>query len=143
MQSNRVEIVGYLASKPVIRRMPSGAAVANVRLGETYRFTDSGGNWHKQTNWHNLSFYDPLSTVAAGFEKGDNLFVEGRIQQRKFTPSDGITRTVYEVVVRCCHLVADPDTASNDVLVSASDDQGDRLVELVKEGKTDETWPVG
>lgn len=143
MQNNRVELAGYLASKPVVRRMPSGATVANVRLGETYRFSDRSGNWHKQTNWHNLSFYDPLAISAAKFEKGDNLFVEGRIQQRKFTPSDGVTRTLYEIVVRSCHLVADSGSTSGDLLEQSADSQACQTGELLKEEKTDETWPIG
>ena len=123
MQNNRVVIAGYLASKPAVRRMPSRAAVANVRLGETYRFSDSSGNLHKQTNWHNLAFYDPLALVAARFEKGDNLFVEGRIQQRKVTPSDGVTRTLYEIVVRSCHLVADSSNLSDELARTSPDKQ--------------------
>jgi single-strand DNA-binding protein len=136
MQSNRVEICGYLASKPALRFLPSGAGVANVRLGETYRFADSGGNWHKQTNWHSLSFYDPLAKVAVTFDKGDNLFVEGRIQQRKFTPADGVPRTVYEIVVKSCHLVMDARDTSEPAVEAPEEATSE-----VRNG--DETWPVG
>ena len=86
MQRNRLEVVGYLATKPALRYLPSGTPVANVRLGESYRYQDGDGKSQQHTNWHNLSFYGDLSRVATTFEKGDNIFVEGTIEQRQFTP---------------------------------------------------------
>jgi single-strand DNA-binding protein len=109
MQKNRIEVAGYLAAKPEVRFLPSGTPVANARLGESYSFKDSGGKQQKHTNWHSLSFYGDLSTLASGFDKGDNLFVEGSVEQRQFAPkADGIKRTVHEIIVRSCHLIAPP-----------------------------------
>jgi single-strand DNA-binding protein len=107
VQKNRIEVAGYLASRPEIRYLPSGTPVANVRLGESYSFKDSEGKPQKHTNWHSLSFYGELSAIAATYEKGDNLFVEGSVEQRQFAPkSDGVKRTVHEIIVRSCHLIA-------------------------------------
>ena len=103
---NRIEVSGYLADTPARRYLGSGTPVANVRLGETYGFRDRDGNIQKQTNWHSLSFYSELADLAMTFEKGDHLFVEGTIEQREFTPKDGSPRTVNEIVVRTCHLIA-------------------------------------
>jgi single-strand DNA-binding protein len=109
MQKNRIEVEGYLASKPSRRYLHSGMAVSNVRLAETYTYKDSQGNLKRHTNWHSLSFYGDLADVAVSFDKGDRLFVEGSTQQRKFTPAkDGVQRTVHEIIVRNCHLVAPP-----------------------------------
>lgn len=103
MQRNRLEVVGYLAAKPAVRYLPSGMPVANARLGESYRYQDADGKPQQHTNWHSLSFYGDLSKVALTFDKGDNIFVEGTIEQRQFTPKgDGVQRTVHEVVVRSC-----------------------------------------
>jgi single-strand DNA-binding protein len=78
MQRNRLEVVGYLsAAKPALRYLPSGTPVANVRLGESYRYQDGDGKPQQHTNWHNLSFYGDLSRVATTFEKGDNIFRRG------------------------------------------------------------------
>ena len=106
MQMNRVEICGYLSKRPEIRYLPSGTPVANVRLGQSYRYQDGNKQWQEHTNWHNLSFYGELSNVALGFDKGDNIYVEGTIEQREFTPKDGSPRTINEVVVRHCHAIA-------------------------------------
>jgi len=75
MQRNRLEVVGYLATKPALRYLPSGTPVANVRLGKV-TIQDGDGKPQQHTNWHNLSFYGDLSRVATTFEKGDNIFIE-------------------------------------------------------------------
>jgi single-strand DNA-binding protein len=142
MQRNRLEVIGYLALKPALRRLPSGTSVANVRLGESYRYQDPDGKSQQQTNWHNLSFYGDLSRVAMTFEKGDNIFVEGTIEQRQFTPKgDGAQRTVHEVVVRSCHLIAAPrGTTTKGAAASAPEEP---VPDLQKGGISHEDWPVG
>ncbi len=106
MQKNRIELAGYLAARVELRFLPSGTKVANVRLGETYRFTGSDGKQQSHTNWHNLVFYNEVADVAATYEQGENIYVEGTLQQRKFTPADGVTRTVHEIHVKACHVIA-------------------------------------
>jgi single-strand DNA-binding protein len=143
MQRNRLELVGYLAAKPSFRRLPSGTPVANVRLGESYRYQDGDGKPQQHTNWHSLSFYGDLSLVAATFDKGDNIFVEGTIEQRQFKPKgDGIERTVQEVVVRSCHLIAAPRrTTGPRAKASASEECA---VPDLQSGAIDhDGWPVG
>ena len=136
MQRNRFEVIGYLAVKPALRRLPSGTPVANVRLGESYRYQDPDGKSQQQTNWHNLSFYGDLSRVAMTFEKGDNIFVEGNIEQRQFTPKgDGAQRTVHEIVVRNCHLIAAPRGATTKVEAA--------VLDLQKGVTNHDDWPVG
>src|SRR5690242_19147406 len=99
MQMNRVEVAGFLSKKPEIRYLPSGTPVANVRLGQSYRFQDGNKQWQERTNWHNLSFYGDLSAVALGFEKGENLYIEGAIEQRDATASRVIPQPGSSAVV--------------------------------------------
>lgn len=132
MQRNRLEVMGFLAAKPVVRYLPSGTAVANARLGESYRFQDHEGKPQQQTNWHNLSFYGELAKVATGYDKGDNVFVEGTIEQRQFTPKDGGQRIVHEVVVRHCHQIVRPGRA-----------QSTAVEEPVSAEEQNDDWPVG
>ncbi len=105
MQKNRIELAGYLGGKPSVRYLPSGTPVANVRMAEGYRYTDRNNQTQEHTNWHSLVFYGDLADIAAMFEKGDNIFVEGTLQTRQFTPKDGSQRTVYEVVARTVHQI--------------------------------------
>jgi len=143
MQRNRLEVVGYLAAKPALRYLPSGTPVANARVGESYRFQDPDGKSQQHTNWHNLSFYGDLSRVAMTFEKGDNIFVEGTIEQRQFTPKgDGVQRIVHEVVVRSCHLIATPRGAAAKGTGAAAPDE--TAPPDPQNGATDhDGWPVG
>jgi single-strand DNA-binding protein len=106
MQKNRIELAGYLGAKPTVRYLPSGTPVANVRMAEGYRYTDRNNQTQEHTNWHSLVFYGDLADIASAYEKGDNLFVEGTLQTRQFTPKDGSQRTVYEVVARSVHQIS-------------------------------------
>ena len=143
MQRNRLEVVGYLAAKPALRYLPSGTPVANVRLGESYRYQDGDGKPQQHTNWHNLSFYGDLSRVATSFEKGDNVFVEGTIEQRQFTPkADGVQRIVHEVVVRNCHLIAaNRGAAAKAAAVTTPEETA--IPDLQKGATDHDGWPVG
>ena len=143
MQKNRIELAGYLAAKPEVRYLPSGTPVANARLAEGYRYKDRNEQVQEHTNWHSIVFYGELSDIAVGFDKGDNVFVEGTLQTRKFTPRDGSQRTVYEVVARSAHQIVrrngreaasdnSPDT--NDQTVPAPEEH----VETSDDG---EIWP--
>ncbi len=105
MQKNRTELAGHLAAKPNVRYLLSGNPVANVRMAEGYRYTDRNNQAQEHTNWHSLVFYGELANIAATFDKGDNIFVEGTLQTRQFTPKDGSTRTVYEIIARTVHQI--------------------------------------
>jgi len=108
MQKNRIELAGYLGGKPSVRYLPSGTPVANVRIAEGYRYTDRNNQTQEHTNWHSLVFYGDLADIVALYEKGDNIFVEGTLQTRQFTPKDGSTRTVHEIVARSAHQISKP-----------------------------------
>ena len=106
MQMNRVVIAGYVSKKPV-RHLPSGTPVANVRVGQSVRCADASGDTRELTNWHSLSFYGKLADVAQALKKGDNVYLDGRIEQRQLIARDGSKpRTVYEIVVSQCHVIA-------------------------------------
>ena len=107
MQMNRVVIAGYVSKKPEVRRLPSGTPVANVRVGESVRYADGSGETRENTNWHSLSFYGKLADIAQALKKGDNVYVDGRIEQRQLIARDSSKpRTVHEIVVSQCHLIA-------------------------------------
>ena len=114
--------------------------MANVRLGESYRFTGKDQKLKTHTNWHRLTFYNELAEFALSFEKGDNVFAEGSLQQRQFTPADGSKRTVYEVVVKSCHVIA--------ALRNGQDDLTQQTPESPNEERSgsneafDQNWPL-
>ncbi|SRR5579885_158526 len=98
MQENRFQLAGYLAARPTLRSLPSGMAVANVRLGQTYRLSRNGLP-AEHTNWFNLVFYGDLATLSMELEKGTNVYVEGSFDQRPMTDQHGHKRYAFEVTV--------------------------------------------
>src|SRR5436309_15921800 len=99
MQKNRFHLAGYLAARPALRSLPSGMAVANVRLGQTYRLSRNGLP-AEHTNWFNLVFYGDLATLAMELDKGTNVYVEGSFDQRPMTDQQGRKRYAIEVTVQ-------------------------------------------
>jgi single-strand DNA-binding protein len=143
VHKNRIELAGFLASKPECRYLPSGTPVANVRMAEGYRYTDRNNQQQEHTNWHNLVFYGDLAEIALTYEKGDNIFVDGTLQTRKFTPKDGSPRTVYEVVARTTFVIAKPRTQKE---APADNDPQGRPAAIQQTGEGDnhveeEVWP--
>jgi len=143
MQKNRIELAGYTGSKATVRYLPSGTPVANVRMAEGYRYTDRNNQTQEHTNWHSLVFYGDLAEVAALYEKGDNIFVEGTLQMRQFTPKDGSQRTVYEIIVRTVHQITKTKApkeapADNDPQVQPSSIEPGVPAEVEANG---EVWP--
>src|SRR5215470_17364756 len=107
MQMYRIVIAGYVSKAPEVRHLPSGTPVANARVGESVQYADGAGETRDHTNWHSLSFYGKLADVAQTLKKCDNIYVDGRIEQRQFIARDGSKpRTVHEIVVSHCHVIA-------------------------------------
>lgn len=121
MQMNRIELAGFLGSDPQIRYLGSGTKVATVRLAESYRFTTRDQKEQEHTNWHNLVFYGPLADIAESFKKGENIFVDGTMQVRQYTPVDGHRRTHYEVVAKTTHVIAKSSAAKEVPTVTGAD----------------------
>lgn len=142
MQKNRIELAGYLAGKPELRFLPSGTKVANVRLGETYRFADRDGKTQSHTNWHSLVFYNDIADIAMTFEQGENIHVEGSLQQRKFKPADGIMRTVHEIHVKACHIIASAGIDREIAAVQASSAEPEFISPNSVVNDTNANWPV-
>ena len=139
MQMNRIEIAGFLAARPEARYLPSGTKVANARLGESHRYKGSDNQAVTQTNWHSLTFYNSLADQALTYDKGTNLFVEGTVQQRKFTPKDGAERTVHEVIVQSCHIIGTsaPAAVASDNGAATAVSNGD-----LSHDEAVDNWPI-
>jgi single-strand DNA-binding protein len=142
MQRNRFQVAGYLAAKADCRQLPSGMKVANARLGESYRYKCKDQQIETHTNWHRLTFYGSLADVALTFNQGDNVFAEGSIQQRQYTPADGSKRTITEVVVKSCHLIAPirTHTAGDDIETQSAAGAPYESGEHTE--ATDTNWPL-
>ena len=96
---NKVILVGHLGRDPEMRYTPSGQAVANFSLATTRSRSDGNGNWIDETEWHRIIAWERLAELASqNLHKGSKVYVEGRIQSRKYTDNQGIERTSFEIV---------------------------------------------
>jgi single-strand DNA-binding protein len=97
---NKVIIVGNLGRDPEIRYMPSGDAIANIAVATSYKSKDRNtGEQKETTEWHRISFFGRLAEVVGQYlKKGSSVYVEGRLQTRKYTDKDGIERYATEIV---------------------------------------------
>ncbi|TDA45575.1 single-stranded DNA-binding protein [Burkholderia pyrrocinia] len=97
---NKVILVGNLGADPEVRYLPSGDAVANVRLATTDRYKDkASGDFKEMTEWHRVSFFGRLAEIVSEYlKKGSSIYVEGRIRTRKWQGQDGQDRYSTEIV---------------------------------------------
>jgi single-strand DNA-binding protein len=91
---NRVTIVGNLGADPETRYLPSGDAVANIRVATTDKYKDkSSGEMKEVTEWHSISFFGRLAEVVNEYlKKGASIYVEGKLKTRKWTDQAGNER---------------------------------------------------
>ena len=98
---NKATLIGRLGRDPEVRYMPNGDAVCNFSLATSEKFTDKSGNKAEKTEWHNIVIYRKLAEIAGQYlKKGSQVYLEGKIQSRKYTDKNGVERTAYEIV---CH----------------------------------------
>jgi single-strand DNA-binding protein len=97
---NKVILVGNLGADPETRYLPSGDAVANIRLATTDRYKDkTSGETKEATEWHRVSFFGRLAEIVNEYlKKGSSVYIEGRIRTRKYTDQAGIEKYATEIV---------------------------------------------
>jgi single-strand DNA-binding protein len=97
---NKVIIVGNLGRDPEIRYMPSGDAIANIAVATSYKSKDRNSGEQKElTEWHRISFFGRMAEIVGQYlKKGSSVYVEGRLQTRKYTDKDGVERYSTDIV---------------------------------------------
>ena len=97
---NKVILVGNLGRDPETRYMPNGEAVANITLATTDTWKDrTSGERQEKTEWHRVTFYRRLAEIAGEYlKKGSQVYVEGRLETRKWTDKEGKDRYTTEII---------------------------------------------
>ena len=99
MSLNKVILIGRLGREPECRYLPNGDAVCNFSVATDESWKDKNGQRQTRTEWHAITMYRKLAEIAAKYlQKGSLVYLEGKIQSRKYTGKDGIERTAYEIV---------------------------------------------
>jgi single-strand DNA-binding protein len=97
---NKTIIIGNAGRAAEVRYMPNGDAVANVQLATTEKWKDKAtGEKREATEWHRITLYRKLGEIAGEYiKKGSLVFVEGKLQTRKWTDKEGIERYTTEII---------------------------------------------
>lgn len=96
---NKAMLIGNLGREPEMRYTPDGKPIATFSVATSRSRRDPNGNWMDETEWHRIVAWDRLAETASQYlHKGSKVYVEGRIQSRKYTDNGGVERTVYEIV---------------------------------------------
>ena len=97
---NKVILVGNLGRDPEVRYSPDGAAICNVSIATTSNWKDkTSGEKREETEWHRVVFYNRLAEIAGEYlRKGRAVYVEGRLETRKWTDKEGHDRYTTEII---------------------------------------------
>ena len=99
MSVNKVILIGHLGKDPETRYMTNGEAVTNATLATSESWKDKAGEKQEKTEWHNLTFYRKLAEIAGEYlKKGSLVYVEGKLQTRKWQDKDNNDRYTTEIV---------------------------------------------
>ncbi len=99
---NKVILIGNLGRDPEVRYSQSGAAIATFSIATSESWKDKNtGEKVEKTEWHRIVIYDKLAEVAKQYlRKGGQVYIEGRLQTRKWTDQSGAEKTTTEIVCR-------------------------------------------
>lgn len=107
---NKVILMGNVGQDPELRSMPNGDQVANLTIATSEVWNDKNtGEKKEQTEWHRVTFWrKPAEIIGQYVKKGDKLYVEGKLQTRKWTDQQGVERYTTEVVAEDFQLMGSP-----------------------------------
>jgi single-strand DNA-binding protein len=99
MSLNQAQIIGHLGKDPEVRYLPSGEAVANFSIATTEKWKDKAtGEPREKTEWHRISVFGRLAEIVGEYlKKGSLVFVQGKLETRKYTDAQGVERYSTEI----------------------------------------------
>jgi single-strand DNA-binding protein len=111
---NKVILVGNLGRDPEVRYMPNGEAVCNFSIATTDSWKDKSGAKQEKTEWHSIVMYRKLAEIAGEYlKKGAPVYVEGRLQTRKWQTKEGDDRYTTEIIADSMQMLGSKDGGSS------------------------------
>src|SRR3954466_12658098 len=103
---NKVILIGNLGRDPETRYMPDGGAITNISIATTESWKDKAGEKQEKTEWHRVAFFGKLAEIAGEYlKKGSQVYVEGRLQTRKWQDKDGADKYTTEIVANAMQML--------------------------------------
>ena len=118
---NKVILIGNLGKDPEVRYLDSGVAVANFSLATTESYKNKEGERVSQTEWHNVVLWRGLAEIAEKYlKKGNSVYIEGKIRNRKWEDKDGNTRYTTEILADNMTMLGKKDAGSSETSESTT-----------------------
>lgn len=96
---NKVILVGNLGQDPEVKYMPNGNAVTNISIATSESWKDQQGQLQERTEWHRVVMFRKLAEIAGQYlRKGSQVYLEGKLQTRKWQDQNGQDRYTTEIV---------------------------------------------
>jgi len=98
---NKVILIGNMGNSPELKYSSKGEAILNLSIATSDTWTDKNtGNKQEKTEWHRVVLFGKLAELVAKYSnKGSKLYIEGKLQTRKWTNKEGINQYTTEVIV--------------------------------------------
>lgn len=122
---NKVMIIGHLGRDPEMRYTPSGKPVTTFTVATSRSWNSTDGERHTETEWFNVVAWGNLAEICKQYlVKGQQVYVEGRLQTRRWEDNDGVKHTSVEIVANEMMMLGDrrESTASSTGDVNLSDE---------------------
>lgn len=120
-----VQIIGYLGADPEMRYTANGNAVTNFRVATSRSWKDAAGEKREETEWFRVQAWNKLAEVCAQYlTKGRLVFVEGRLQTRKWQDQQGADRYTTELVAQEVKFLGGGNRDGGGQSATASGDSG-------------------
>ena len=112
---NKVILVGNLGKDPEVRYSANGDAIANITVATTDSWKDKSGDKQERTEWHRVSFFGKLAEIAGEYlKKGSQIYIEGRLQTRKWQDKEGQDRYTTEIIADRMQMLGSKLSLCND-----------------------------
>ncbi len=97
---NNVQLIGNLGTAPEVKELANGSKMARITLATNESYKNKNGETVKETQWHNLVAWNSQAAIAEKYlEKGKEVCISGKLNNRNYQDNEGVTRYITEVVV--------------------------------------------
>lgn len=140
---NKVILIGNLGKDPEVRYMPNGQAVANITLATSESWKDkNSGEQQERTEWHRVVFFRRLAEIAGEYlKKGSRVYIEGKLQTRKWQDQNGQDRYTTEIVANEMQMLDSRGGANNYSSAPPADMDDSQVPQMATAGDFDDDIP--
>lgn len=130
---NKIILIGNLGRDPEMNYTPNGVAVTKFTLAVNRVTKNSAGEKEKETEWFNIVAWRQLAEICNQYlHKGDKVFIEGRLTQRKYTDREGVQRLAIDVIANDMEMLTPKSSqvGSSEPFLAGHGDETDPLGDL-------------